>query len=166
MCPTNMGLGPSNATMKTAVALLWLTTISFAQSRDEQSILTIHQRTREAYLKGDSALLVNDMAPQIMDVGRGHFDKQTRDQLRDHFAAFFRQAKYASFEDVVPPVVHISTDGRSAWMAVQVRAKIRMTETGKSPEDIDFQSAWLSTFEKQNGGWRMTAIAYSVPAGK
>jgi len=152
--------------MKTAVALFWLTTLCLAQSKDEQSLLTIHQRTRQAYLKGDAALLVADMAPEIMDVGRGHFDKQARDQVRDHFNMFFKQAKYASFEDVVPPAVHVSADGRSAWMAVQIKAKIRMTEPGKAPQDIDFQTAWLSAFEKQNGDWKMTAIAYSVPAGK
>ena len=152
--------------MKTVLALLWLTTLAFAQSRDEQSLLAIHQHTREAHLKGDAVLLTADLASEIMDVGRGHFDKQTREQVRDHFTTYFKQAKYASFEDIVPPAIHVSPDGRSAWMAVQIKAKITMTQQGKPPEDIDFQSAWLSTFEKQNGQWKMTAIAYSVPPGK
>ncbi|HEX6880949.1 MAG TPA: nuclear transport factor 2 family protein [Terriglobales bacterium] len=152
--------------MKVAVALLWLTTLALAQTKDEQALLAIHQRTREAHLKGDAVLLTSDLASEIMDVGRGQFQKQTREQVREHFSTYFRQAKYASFEDLAAPSIHISADGSSAWMAVQVRAKITMNEPGKTPEQVDFQSAWLSTFEKQNGQWKMTAIAYSVPAGK
>ena len=166
MRPYDLPPDPSNGLMKTVLAVLWLTTLAFSQSKDEQSLLAIHQHTREAHLKGDAVLLTSDLAFEIMDVGRGHFDKQTRDQVRDHFMAYFQQAKYSSFEDLAPPAIHISPDGRSAWMAVQIKAKITMTEPGKQPENIDFQSAWLSTFEKQNGHWKMTAIAYSVPPGK
>jgi hypothetical protein len=152
--------------MKIALALVLLSALAFAQSNDEQALRNIHQRTREAHLKGDAALLTADLAPEIMDVGRGHFEKQTRDQVRDHFTTYFKQASYSSFDDITSPAIHISPDGRSAWMAVQIRAKITMTEPGKPPQNIDFQSAWLSTFEKQNGQWKMTAIAYSVPPGK
>lgn len=151
--------------MKIVLAWLLVTAFAFAQNNDERSLLTIHQRTREAHLKGDAALLTGDMAPEIMDVGRGHFDKQSREQVREHFTTYFKQARYASFDDMVPPSIHVAPDGRSAWMAVQIRANITSTEPGKAPQRIDFQSAWLATYEKQNGQWKMTAIAYSVPPG-
>jgi hypothetical protein len=105
------------------------------------------------------------MAPEIIDVGRGHFDRTTRDQVREHFTTYFKQASYSSFDDMIPPVVHIAPDGRSAWMAVQIRAHITMKQPGKPPEETDFQSAWLATYENQNGKWLMTAIADSVPGG-
>ena len=157
--------------MKTVLAALILTsvlftTVSFAQKNDEQALLAIHARDREAHLRGDANLLTADTASEIVDVGRGHFDRTTRDQVREHFIGFFKQATYSSYEDMAPPVVHIAPDGKSGWMAVQIKAHITMKQEGKPPEEMDFQSAWLATYEKQNGKWLMTAIAYSVPAGK
>src|SRR3954468_6658878 len=157
--------------MKTVLAGLVLTavlftTVSFAQTNDEQALLAIHARDREAHLRGDANLLTADTASELVDVGRGHFDRTTRDQVREHFSGFFKQATYSSYEDMVPPAVHLAPDGKSAWMAVQIRAHMKMKAAGKPPEELDFQSAWLATYEKQNGKWLMTAIAYSVPEGK
>jgi hypothetical protein len=149
--------------MKTVLTVILLTAAALAQSSDEQALLVLHAHDREAHLRGDANLLTADMAPEIMDVGRGHFDRTTREQVREHFTTYFKQAKYSSFDDMVPPAVHVAPDGKSAWMAVQIRAHITNTEPRKAPEEIDFQSAWLATYEKQNGKWLMTAIAYSVP---
>src|SRR5262249_44416900 len=124
---------------------------------DEQALLALHAQDRQAYLKGDADLLVSSMAPEIIDVGRGNIDHFTRDQFRDRLAKFFAQAKYSSWEDASPPVVRIGSDGRSALMAVRMAAKLTMSAAGKPPENLDFQSAWLASYEKQNGKWVMVA---------
>ena len=147
--------------------LLFVSLNTVAQSNsDQQALLRVHVRDREAHMKGDANLLTADTASEIVDVGRGEFKRTTRDEVREHFATFFKQAKYSSYEDVTPPIIHISSDGRSAFMAVQIRAKLTISDPGKPPQDLDFQTAWLATYEKQNGKWLMVAIGYSVPAGK
>src|SRR5437868_8000027 len=99
--------------MKTVLAVLFLTSVllasaALAQSNDEQALLAIHARDRQAHLRGDANLLTADTASEIIDVGRGHFDRTTRDQVREHFTGFFKQASYSSYDDMVPPVVHIA----------------------------------------------------------
>src|SRR4051794_26904617 len=124
--------------MKTLLTVIVLTVTALAQQSDEKAILALHEHDREAHLRGDANLLTADMAPEIMDVGRGHFDRTTRDQVREHFTTYFKQAKYSSFDDMVAPAVHVAPDGKSAWMAVQIRAHITNTEPGKVPAKVDF----------------------------
>jgi hypothetical protein len=152
----------------TILLLAFVTTTSLAADHktDEQALLDLHSKAREAHLKGDANLLAEGLADRFMDVGRGHFDWTTRDQFRERFAKVFATRKYSRWENVVPPVVHIAPDGKSGWMAVQLHAEMTDQEDGKPPEKLNFDMAWMANYEKQNGKWVMTAIAYSVPAGK
>jgi hypothetical protein len=61
------------------------------------------------------------------------------------------------WDDVFPPDVHISPDRKMAWMVVRIRA---LAKQGK--ENLDFESAWVATYEKVSGKWLMTAISSSI----
>jgi hypothetical protein len=136
------------------------------QKGDEQALLNLHSRAREAHLKGDANLLAEGLADKFMDVGRGHFDWTSREQFRERFTKVFATTKYSRWENVVPPVVHIAPDGKTGWMAVQLHAELTELRDGKPPEQINFDMAWMANYEKQNGKWKMVAISYNVPPGK
>ena len=154
--------------MKLALTLLLLSTLTFAADikSDERALLALHEKARQAHLRGDAVMLTEDMADEVLDSGRGAFDRVTREQFLQRFTNYFKTAKYSSFDNMVPPVAHVAPDGNSGWVAVQIKAHITNTAPDKPPEETDFQYAWLATFEKQQGKWRMTAISYNVPAGK
>ena len=133
---------------------------------DEQALLDLHSKAREAHLEGDANLLAQGVADRFMDVGRGHFDWTTREQFRERFTKVFSTNKYSSWENAVPPVVYIAPDGKTGWMAVQLKAELTTQQDGKHPEKLNFDMAWMANYEKQNDKWLMTAIAYSVPVGK
>ena len=59
--------------------------------------------------------------------------------------------------DLVKPEVTVSADGTLAWLAVQVYAE--GTTVGENPTEFDFTSAWIATFAKHDGKWKMTANA-------
>lgn len=140
---------------------------AFAQGKsDEQALLDLHSKAREAHLKGDADMLAQTVADEHVDVGRGKFNRVTREQLRERFTKVFATRKYSKWDSVVPPVVHIARDGNTGWMAVQLAATLTVREDGKKPETINFDMAWLANYEKQNGQWRMVAISYNVPPGK
>jgi hypothetical protein len=148
------------------ISLVATTAFAADQKADEQALLDLHSKAREAHLKGDANLLAEGLADKFMDVGRSKFDWVAREQFRERFTKVFSTRKYSRWENVVPPVVHIAPDGKTGWMAVQLRAELTEQHDGKPPEQINFDMAWMANYEKQNGKWRMTAIAYSVPAGK
>ena len=145
-----------------------LSTLALAADHkaDEQALLDLHSKAREAHLKGDANMLADGLSDRFMDVGRGHFDWTTRDQFRERFSKVFATTKYSRWENAVPPVVYIAPDGNSGWMAVQLHAEVTNHQDGKPPEQLNFDMAWLANYEKQNGKWKMVAISYNVPPGK
>lgn len=127
--------------------------------KEKQALLQLHQRAREAHLKGDAALLAAD-ASEFLELSRGEMHRVTRDDLREMFTRIFKSRRYHTWDDATPPVVHVSKDGQMAWMAVHITARLTMLE----PETRDraFQSSWIATYEKQGGKWKMVAISSSV----
>lgn len=156
--------------MKTYLVLLLalLAGVAFASDRksDEQALLELHSKAREAHLKGDANMLAEGLPDEFVDVGRGKFQRVKREEFRERFAKVFATRKYSRWDNVVPPIVHIAPDGKTGWMAVQLVATLTAHEDGKPPETINFEMAWLANYEKQNGKWKMVAISYNVPPGK
>jgi hypothetical protein len=152
----------------TLLVVALFATMSFAADHkaDEQALLDLHSKAREAHLKGDANLLADGLPEQFMDVGRGKFSWVKREEFRDRFTKVFATRKYSRWDHVVPPIVHISPDGKTGWMAVQLHAELTDHQDGKAPEKINFDMAWMANYEKQNGKWKMVAISYSVPPGK
>jgi hypothetical protein len=148
------------------LSLLSTTALAADHKADEQALLDLHSKARQAHLKGDANLLAEGVADRFMDVGRGHFDWTTREQFRERFTKVFSTNKYSSWENAVPPVVYIAPDGKTGWMAVQLRAELTTQADGKPPEKLNFDMAWMANYEKQNGKWKMVAISYNVPPGK
>lgn len=148
------------------LALVAIIALAADRKADEQALLDLHSKARQAHLKGDANLLAEGLADRFMDVGRGHFDWTTREQFRERFTKVFATTKYSSWENAVPPVVYIAPDGKTGWMAVQLKAELTSLQDGKPPEKLNFDMAWMANYEKQNGKWKMVAISYNVPPGK
>jgi hypothetical protein len=127
--------------------------------KEKQALLQLHRRAREAHLKGDAALLAAD-ASDFLELSGGEMHQVTRDQLRDMFTRVFQTRQYHTWDDVTPPVVHISKDGKMAWMAVHIKATLTMLQPQK--RERAFQSSWIATYEKRSDGWKMVAISSSV----
>ena len=128
--------------------------------RERRAVLQLHARAREAHLKGDAALLSSSAADQVRELSRGEFHIVTRDQMRAMFTDVFKSVRYQSWDDATPPVVQVSNDGRMAWMAVHITARVKQLES--QPKEAAFQSSWIATYEKQDGEWKMVAISSSV----
>ena len=102
------------------------------------------------------------MAEHVWEARRGGLNPLTRTELRDRFAGYFSSVHYTVWDDLQPPHVAISEDGMSAWMAVEIEAKLTVTGDDGLSHEVAFESSWISVYEKQDGEWRMAGIASSV----
>lgn len=130
--------------------------------QDTQSLLAMHARDRQAHLKGDADLLAAGMADQVINVAHGKVEIISREQMRRHFAQYFGQVKYASWEDTAPPKVFVSPDGRMAWMVIEIKARLSDRSGAQAGVERGFISSWIATFEKQCEEWRGVGIASAV----
>lgn len=123
---------------------------------DRADLLRLQDAQRRAHLEGDADLLVSMFAEDFTEIARGEVTRPTREESRARFQAYFDRANLLAWDDVSPPVISISDDGSMAH--VIVRKRVRWT-TEDAAEEAEAEFAWLETYGKRNGRWRLTSIA-------
>jgi hypothetical protein len=130
--------------------------------KDEQQLLNLHAQERDAHLKGDADLLASEIASEFVSVRDGEVESDSREEVRHQFAERFRRVRYSEWDDVIPPRVQISPDGKMVSVVVQIRARYRDWTGLSLGEEHKFLSSWVATYEKQQSEWHMVAIASGV----
>ena len=128
------------------------------QQQGQAELLALHQADRRAHFSHDVAALLSHTAPQLLDVRDGTVKVMTHDELKAKFDGYFRRAEFAAWDDVQPAVVHISADGHSGWMVVQVRITYFEKDASGKRTEHRSTAAWMSAYEKRAGTWLMTAV--------
>jgi hypothetical protein len=111
---------------------------------------------------GDADLLTSDMADFVWESSRGGLNRISRAEIRDRFAAYFATVSYSVWDDLQPPHVAVAPGGDSAWMAVEIEARLTATNDDGDAQDVAFESSWISVYEKRDDRWLMVGIASSV----
>lgn len=130
---------------------------TFAADSSTDAVLALHRQVRDAHLTGNADLLASTLADQVIEVRRARISHPSREDVRKRFQQYFAATRYSVWDDIAPPVVRISPDRKMAWMAVRIRA---LGKQGQ--EEFDFESAWVATYEKSGGQWRMTSVSSSI----
>lgn len=127
--------------------------------KEKTELLALHQQDRQAHFKRDAAAVAASLAPEMISVRAGEVWTATREENRRRFERYFHRAEFTEWDDLMPPIIHISPDGQMAWMVVRVKVKYDWADsTGKkSPEE--YLSAWISVYEKQEEKWLHVANA-------
>lgn len=143
----------------TVLVLVLLAGVGSNRASDDEkaAILEIHERDRTAHLEGDAAGIAARVAPEMLSVADGEIKRQTREDVRKQLADYFSVAKHTAWEDVEPPLVGLSPDGKMAWAVYRVHSKFVETTAG-GKKNSEFVAAWTSTYEKIDGRWLMTTV--------
>ena len=90
---------------------------------------------------------------------------QSRAESRTRFQAYFDRSSFQEWDDLAPPHIRISPDGRMAYVIVQ--KKVRLTSRDslgrERPEHTVY--AWLEVYEKRDGRWTLMAVASTDQPG-
>jgi hypothetical protein len=121
-------------------------------------ILRVHESERSAHLRGDADALAAGVAPQLLSVRDGRVVHETRASVRRHFVEYFSKAKHKVWEDVEPPAIGVSADGKMAWAVYRVHSQYMETKPDGSTATAEFTAAWTSTYEQIGGKWLMTTV--------
>jgi hypothetical protein len=128
----------------------------------EAELLALHQSDRRAHFARDPEALLTTLSPEFISVRDGHVRRQSQGELRKRFTEYFQGAEFTAWDDLEPPIVHISPDGQMGWMIVRVKIAIkRYDATGKRTTQ-NVVMAWMSAYEKHEGKWQHVANATTV----
>ena len=144
-----------------ALAASLLASAACPATNPRAEVLSLHEKAREAHLKGDSALIAGTIGDRLLLAENGGIRVQSNAEVTQFFSGYFKRVRYLEWRDVRPPVIEISPDGQMAWMAVAVEA--HYTRADKPAEgEKTFKSSWIATFARDKCAWRMTGIASDV----
>ena len=128
----------------------------------KRELLTIHARDRQSHFATDADALVAPFAESIIDVRNGTIQHVTREDMRQAFKQYFKNATYHEWDDLQPPIVQVSPDGKLGWMITQTKVRrVQVDETGDRRER-EFIYAGILTYEKCEGQWRCTANVSTI----
>ena len=128
------------------------------QKEAETELLSLHKDERRAHFDHNVNFLLAHVAPQLLDVRDGKVNRMSRDDVREKFEGYFKQSQFSAWDDVEPPIVHASSDGKMGWMIVRVRIAYNETDVSGKRTTQNTVGAWMSAYEKQNGTWLLTAV--------
>ena len=132
---------------------------SAAREAELESLRAILESDRQAHLETDARRLVSNLADTLIDVSRGEIMPESRADVEESFASYLEGAEYYAWDDLVPPIIRMSDDLSMAWVARKVRVERDAPDGQGGMRRTAFVSAWLATYEKRAGAWKMTAVA-------
>jgi hypothetical protein len=108
----------------------------------------------EAHRSGNIELLLRDEAQDYVVASRGEISHPTLEERRAFLGPYLRDTRFTEYVDIVPPIVKISRDGTLGWVIVQVRARGEQVVADGTRQPLEFESAWISLYEKRGKEWR------------
>ena len=128
-------------------------------SADRAELLRLHELARTAHLEARPDLMVASFADTLLEISDGLVSLRSREQNRVRFQRYFDRVKFQQWDDIAPPRIRISPDGRMAYVIVQ--KSVRLSPAGGTgstqPEHTVF--AWVEIYEKRAGKWTLVAVA-------
>ena len=122
-------------------------------------LLRGHGLARRAHLEHRADLMTAGFADTVVQVARGEVRFGTPEQSRARFQRYFDRSTFLAWDDIVPPIIHISPDGRMAWKVVRKRVRLTAPDSSGRPVEEHTVFAWVEILEKRNGRWKLVAVA-------
>lgn len=145
------------AAASVAAALLAAPTAAVDVEREKRELLRLGAAARAAHFAYDAAALVAPHADGFISVGDGRVNRPSKDQSRAMFQRYFDSVAFKMWDDIAPPVVTLSHDATLATVLVQKRVRLAPKAKPDGPA-TETDWAWVETWRKQDGAWRMQMI--------
>lgn len=129
-----------------------------ARQKAEAELLQVHQDDRRAHFQRNVNALLAHAGPRVIDVRDGKVRVLSLQEVRSRFTQYFSKIEFSAWDDVAPPIVRASDDGRIGWMIVHVHIAYTQVDRAGKKTQADSTMAWMSAYEKRNGVWIMTAV--------
>ena len=160
--------GPSSvrvvprASMCRAAPLLLLVACacpSPGREQDRAELLRLHEVARTAHLQKRADLMVGPWEDSVLFVAAGQVTARSSEESRTRFQSYFDRSTFQAWDDIAPPMLRISPDGRMAYKIVRKRVRLTSPDSaGRAvPEDVVY--AWIEIYERPRDRWVLTAVA-------
>ena len=121
--------------------------------KEKKALLNVHKKDRAAHFGTDVQMLLENQGDDFISVSNGKIQKLTKQQIKDSFTSYFRNAVYYEWDDLDEPIIKISGDGSIAWMINRYKVKRKVAGENGKEEKREFIYAGVTLYEKENDKW-------------
>lgn len=133
---------------------------------DHAEIARLLQQARTAHLEKRAGLLTATFADTVLMMARGEILAQTPEEMRVRLQAYFDRSTFQAWDDIEPPRIRVSPDGRMAYALVRKRVRLTAPDSSGRPVERHTEFAWVELYEKLDGEWRLMAVASTDRPGQ
>ncbi len=98
---------------------------------------------------------------EFISVGEGDMSRITGVQSHEENRKLLEKGKFVKIENLDGPVIHVSSDGTMAWVAVKTKFVIAYTDSLGVAKEWEGIEARLEVYEKTANKWDAVASAQS-----
>jgi|SRR5215472_7295877 len=123
----------------------------------KEELLALHQADRCAHFHRDVDYILAGLAPEFTMARDGKIRHMTREDVRKQFTEYFSGIEFSAWDDLEPPIIEVSPDGKMGWMIVRVRIAYTKMDAKDAVSKEDTVMSWMS--EKRDRKWLLIADA-------
>ena len=121
--------------------------------KEKEALLNAHRKDRAAHFGTDVQMLLEHQGDDFISISNGKIERLSKQQIKDSFTSYFKNAVYYEWDDLEEPIVKISGDGSIAWMINRYKVERKVTDHSGKEEMREFVYAGVTLYEKENGIW-------------
>jgi uncharacterized protein (TIGR02246 family) len=133
---------------------------------ERAEIARLLQGARTAHFEKRADLLTAGFADTSLFVARGAVTPTTPEAARERMQAYFDRSTFQEWDDIEPPRIRVSPDGRMAYALVHKRVRLTAPDSTGAPVADHTVFAWVELYEKLDGRWRLMAVASTDRPGE
>ncbi|HEY7482281.1 MAG TPA: hypothetical protein VH680_17335 [Gemmatimonadales bacterium] len=132
---------------------------------DRAELLRMHQLARTAHLEKRADQMVASFDDSIRFVADGEVTVTSPAENQARFQAYFDRSTFQAWDDIAPPLLRISPDGRMAYKLVRKRVQLTSPDSAGRPVAEHVVYAWIEVYEKPHDRWILKAVASTERPG-
>jgi hypothetical protein len=132
---------------------------------DRTELLRMHELARTAHLEKRADQMVASFDDSIRFVAEGEVTVSSPAENRARFQAYFDRSTFQAWDDIAPPLLRISPDGRMAYKIVRKRVRLTSHDSAGRPVAEHVVYAWIEVYEKPHNRWILKAVASTERPG-
>ena len=134
--------------------------------RGRAELLRLHEVARTAHVDKRADLMVASFDDSLRSVSGGEVTVASPVENRTRLQAYFDRSTFQAWDDIEPPYLRISPDGRMAWKVVRKRVRLTAPDSTGRPVAEDQVYAWVEIYEKPQDRWILKAVASTDRPGQ
>jgi len=122
-------------------------------------LLERQKQQRAAHFNRDARIIFAEFADEFVSVGGGKVRKPSGDEGFKRLQNYFNNSTFIEWDDITPPIIKVSDDATLGYVIVHKRVRLLAKNAdGKEEEETEI-FAWIATYRKIKGDWKLTAVA-------